>query len=412
MALMQASIEQLRIGHYVHLPVGWQQHPFLFNAFKIKDQQQLDIIRHLDLALLTVDTDKSDLPLAPLLQGDDPVELPPAGHSPAPSHATETALFDDKAWRRSLRSADKAFGQSMSDLREALGALNLKPDEGLANVAQLVRNVAARLREHQGPLGLHLIRSVHSDILLQHSLNIAFIAMLMARELEMDPLAIEEVGLAGLVHDIGELRVPSQISQKRGELTRSEQNYLNMHPQYGLEMLNQWQAFEPRIRQVAHLHHERLDGSGFPLGIKGGEIPPLARLIGLVDYFDELLHPRGTSQPVAPNQAISQLYKLSQKKFEQPLVKLLIKLLGVYPPGSLVQLSDGVLALVVSTEPTQPLKPKILPYAKGQRSEGVPLIDLREDERTIIASLKPEELDDAQRHFFNPGRRFCYYFAF
>ncbi|MGK4476194.1 HD-GYP domain-containing protein [Aeromonas molluscorum] len=413
MALIQASIEQLRIGHYVHLPVGWQQHPFLFNAFKIKDQQQLDIIRHLDLALLTVDTDKSDLPLAPLLQGEEQAASPPSSHISSPSPATsETAPFDDKAWRRSLRSADKAFGQSMSDLREALGSLNLKPDEGLANVAQLVRDVAARLREHHGPLGLHLIRSAHSDILLQHSLNIAFIAMLMARELEMTPLDIEEAGLAGLVHDIGELKVPSQISQKRGELTRAEQNYLNMHPQYGLEMLNHWQAFEPRIRQVAHLHHERLDGSGFPLGIKGGEIPPLARLIGLVDYFDELLHPRGASQPIAPNQAISQLYKLSQKKFEQPLVKLLIKLLGVYPPGSMVQLSDGNLALVISTEPTQPLKPKILPYVKGQRSEGVTLIDLREDERSITASVKPEELDDAQRHFFNLGRRFCYYFAF
>lgn len=94
------------------------------------------------------------------------------------------------------------------------------------------------------------------------------------------------------------------------------------------------------------------------------------------------------------------------------MVKLLIKLLGVYPPGSMVQLSDGNLALVISTEPTQPLKPKILPYVKGQRSEGVTLIDLREDERSITASVKPEELDDAQRHFFNLGRRFCYYFAF
>ncbi|MFM4704533.1 HD-GYP domain-containing protein [Aeromonas bivalvium] len=412
MALVEASIEQLRVGHYVHLPVGWQQHPFLFNAFKIKDQQQLDIIRHLDLALLTVDTDKSDLPLAPLLHGEPAVVAAPDTPPPDPASLTTDTRFDEKRWRRSLRAAEKAYGQSMSDLREALGALNLKPDEGLANTAQLVRTLAARLAQHEGPLGLHLIRTPHSDILLQHSLNVAFIAMLMARELEMTPLAVEEVGLAGLIHDIGELRIPSQISQKRSDLTRAEQNYLNMHPQYGLEMLNQLQAFEPRIRQVAHLHHERLDGSGFPLGIKGGEIPPLARLIGLVDYFDELLHPRGASQPVTPNQAISLLYKLSQKKFEQSMVKLLIKLLGVYPPGTLVQLSDGALALVISTEPTRPLSPKILPFIKGQRAEGVSLIDLREDGRTITAAIKPEELDEAQRHFFNLGRRCCYYFAF
>ncbi|MBM0491811.1 DUF3391 domain-containing protein [Aeromonas jandaei] len=411
MALIEASIEQLRVGHFIHLPTGWTNHPFMFNAFKIKDQQQLDIIRHLDLNLMMVDPDKSDLPIEPLLRGDVP-DAGPDLEELEELIASGPPPFDEKAFRRSMRAADKAFGQSMSELRDALGALNLKPDEGLANTAQLVRNTAFRISQHEGPLGLHLIRSPHTDILLQHSLNVAFIAMLMARELGMNPIELEETGLAGLIHDIGELKIPSQIIQKRGELSKAEQNFLNMHPQYGLDMLTQLNAFEPKIRQVAHLHHERLDGSGYPLGIKGGEIPPLARLIGLVDFYDELLHPRSSANPAAPSQAISQLYKLSQKKFDQTLVKLLVKVLGVYPPGSLVKLSDETVALVLSTEPTMPLKPKILTYIKGQRPEAVPMIDLREDERTIAAFIKQEELDEGQRLFFNLTRRFCYYFAF
>ncbi|MFM5384174.1 HD-GYP domain-containing protein [Aeromonas veronii] len=411
MALIQASIEQLRVGHYIHLPTGWTNHPFMFNTFKIKDQQQLDILRHLDLTLLMVDPDKSDLPIEPLLRGD----IPDAGPDLEELESLIDAgppPFDEKAFRRSMRAADKAFGQSMSELRDALGALNLKPDEGLANTAQIVRNAAFTLSQHEGPLGLHLIRSPHTDVLLQHSLNVAFIAMLMARELGMNPIELEETGLAGLIHDIGELKIPSQITQKRGELNKAEQNFLKMHPQYGFDMLNQLNAFEPKIRQVAHLHHERLDGSGYPLGIKGGEIPPLARLIGLVDFYDELLHPRNSGTPAAPSQAISQLYKLSQKKFDQNLVKLLVKVLGVYPPGSLVKLSDESIALVLSTEPTMPLKPKILPYIKAQRPEAVAMIDLREDERIITGVLKQEELDEGQRQFFNLTRRFCYYFAF
>ncbi|MFB2709631.1 HD-GYP domain-containing protein [Aeromonas veronii] len=411
MALIQASIEQLRVGHYIHLPTGWTNHPFMFNTFKIKDQQQLDILRHLDLTLLMVDPDKSDLPIEPLLRGDIP-DAGPDLDELEELIASGPPPFDEKAFRRSMRAADKAFGQSMSELRDALGALNLKPDEGLANTAQIVRNAAFTLSQHEGPLGLHLIRSPHTDILLQHSLNVAFIAMLMARELGMNPIELEETGLAGLIHDIGELKIPNQITQKRGDLSKAEQNFLNMHPQYGLEMLTQLNAFEPKIRQVAHLHHERLDGSGYPLGIKGGEIPPLARLIGLVDFYDELLHPRNSGNPAAPSQAISQLYKLSQKKFDQNLVKLLIKVLGVYPPGSLVKLSDESIALVLSTEPTMPLKPKILPYIKAQRPEAVAMIDLREDERIITGVLKQEELDEGQRQFFNLTRRFCYYFAF
>ncbi|HHQ4449543.1 TPA: HD-GYP domain-containing protein [Aeromonas veronii] len=411
MALIQASIEQLRVGHYIHLPTGWTNHPFMFNTFKIKDQQQLDILRHLDLTLLMVDPDKSDLPIEPLLRGDIP-DAGPDLDELEELIASGPPPFDEKAFRRSMRAADKAFGQSMSELRDALGALNLKPDEGLANTAQIVRNAAFTLSQHEGPLGLHLIRSPHTDILLQHSLNVAFIAMLMARELGMNPIELEETGLAGLIHDIGELKIPSQITQKRGDLSKAEQNFLNMHPQYGFDMLTQLNAFEPKIRQVAHLHHERLDGSGYPLGIKGGEIPPLARLIGLVDFYDELLHPRNSGNPAAPSQAISQLYKLSQKKFDQNLVKLLIKVLGVYPPGSLVKLSDESIALVLSTEPTMPLKPKILPYIKAQRPEAVAMIDLREDERIITGVLKQEELDEGQRQFFNLTRRFCYYFAF
>lgn len=411
MALIQASIEQLRVGHYIHLPTGWTSHPFLFNTFKIRDQQQLDILRHLELTLLMVDPDKSDLPVEPLLHAE-PVPLNLSQQAQDERQPSELPLFDEKAFRRSLRAADKAFGQSLSELRDALGALNLKPDEGLANTAQIVRSAAAQIGSHEGALGLHLIRSQHTDILLQHSLNVAFIAMLMARELGMSPIEIEEAGLAGLVHDIGELRIPSQITQKRGELSKAELNFLNMHPQYGLEMLTQLKAFEPRIREVAHLHHERLDSTGFPLGLKGGEIPPLARLIGLVDYYDELLHPRSSSNPAAPSQAIGQLYKLSQKKFDQDLVRLLIKVLGVYPPGSLVRLDDGSVALVLSTEPSMPLKPKLLPYVRGQRPEAVPMIDLREDVRSITACIRQEELDEGQRLFFNLTRRFCYYFAF
>jgi len=103
---------------------------------------------------------------------------------------------------------------------------------------------------------------------------------------------------------------------------------------------------------------------------------------------------------------------LSQKKFDQDLVRLLIKVLGVYPPGSLVRLEDDTVALVFSSEPTMPLKPKVQPYIKGQRPEAVAMIDLREDERSIIATLRQEELDEGQRLFFHLGRRVCYYFAF
>lgn len=409
MALIQASIEQLKVGHFVHLPGGWHNHPFMFNAFKIKDDDQLNIIRHLDTAMLVmVDTDKSDFPVEPLIKGDI-VPPPPVAMTPFESLAPS---FDEKAFRRSVRAAEKQFSESVVELRDALGSLNLKPDEGLANTAQIVRNAAAQLALHEGPLGLHLIRTPHNDTLLQHSLNVAYLSMLMAREMGMNPVEIEEVGLAGLLHDIGEIKVPTQITQKRSELTKAETNFLRMHPQYGFDMLNQLNAFEPKIRQVALQHHERLDGSGYPKALKGKEISPLAQLIGLTDYYDELLHPRQSGFPAPPNQVVGQLYKQSKGKFSPEQVGLLIKLLGIFPPGCLVQLSDDSMALVLSTEPTDTMKPKVLPYVKGQRPEAVAMVDLKEDGRSILKAFPMEELDDAQQQFFSLTRRFCYYFAF
>ena len=172
-----------------------------------------------------------------------------------------------------------------------------------------------------------------------------------------------------------------------------------MHPQYGLVMLTQLQAFEPRIREVAYLHHERLDGSGFPLGIKGDKIPPLARLIGLVDHYDELLHPRSGPQPAGAQPGDRPALQALPEEVRANPGQVADKGAGVYPPGSLVRLDDDALALVLSTEPSMPLRPKVLPYLKGQRPEGVAMIDLREDARSIVATLRQEELDDAQRAF-------------
>ena len=136
-------------------------------------------------------------------------------------------------------------------MRESLTRLNLKPDEGLATVAELVRNAAASLNAEENTIGFHLVRSVRNgDPLLLHSLNVAFMAMLIAKEAGWEPLAIQDAGLAGLVHDIGELRIPTQVSRKRSELTKAEANYLRMHVQYGYEQLTQLKAFTPEVRQA------------------------------------------------------------------------------------------------------------------------------------------------------------------
>lgn len=195
------------------------------------------------------------------------------------------------------------------------------------------------------------------------------------------------------------------------ELTKSEVNFLRMHVQYGFDQLTQIKAFTPEIRQAVLQHQERLDGSGYPNALKGEQIGTLARLVSVADYYEEQLHPRTATRPGQPNQVVAALFKKADIWFDGSFIKLLIKVLGIYPPGSLVRLSDETLALVMASVPETPLKPIVLPYEKGRVSEGVALIPLQQDERQISSLCKLDELSQAQLDFFSLGKHFCYYFT-
>lgn len=408
MADISVPVADLRVGHYIKLPLSWKQHPFLFSSFRIKDDAQLDIVRQIGLREIIVDPDKSTTEVI--------ITPPPITEeeivAPAVDPELERHKLQQQQLRRSIRNAERAYGNSVVPLRDSLSRLNINPDEGLGTVAELVRQASQYLCQQEGPVGLHLVRlPAQADSLLLHSLNVAFISMLVAREAGWPPLEIEDTGLAGLVHDIGELKIPSQILRKRTELTKAETNFLNMHVQYGFDQLGQMNAFSQRIRQAVHQHHERLDGSGYPQALQGDKIEPLARLLAVVDSYDEQLHPRHLGKAVVPNQVIAALYKRANKQLDGNFIQLLIKVMGIYPPGSLVQLSDETVALVMSSDPSAALKPCILPFQKGKVPEGVDLINLRQDDRTIARTLELDELTPPQRDFFSLGKRYCYYFS-
>lgn len=411
--ITKLRITDIKIGHYVMLPFGWKDHPFLFSSFRIKDEKQLHIIRNLGLREVDVNLTKSRLPF-----DIEPDPLPETIQQGPPEPEVVVPKVDpekeeQKATRRSIRQAERAFSNAVSPLRDSITRLNLKPDEGLATVADLVRTAAAELSQQTKPVGFHLVRSIQNgDSLLLHSLNVAYIAMLIAREAGWSPLNIQDAGLAGLVHDIGELKIPTTITRKKTPLNQAEINYLRMHVKYGFDQLQQLKAFTPEVRDAVQNHHEMMDGSGYPNQLKGEAIPPLARLIAVVDFYEEQLHPRNGIANSTPNQVISNLFKKFNKAYDSQFSQLLVKVLGVYPPGTIVNLSDGTLALVMSSTPESSLKPTILPYEKGQKPESVSLINLQKDERTIESAVPADKLPTPQQQYFGLTKHACYYFSF
>ena len=162
-----------------------------------------------------------------------------------------------------------------------------------------------------------------SILVYPHSISVAALSMLMAMKLGWEDRIISQLGTAALCHDLGKLKVPETILHKRTDLLPAELNFVKMHPQYGHDQLKQADAFNQLIRAVALQHHEHIDGSGYPKGLKGDKIMLLAKLVCVANAFEEQLHLCEGKKSVSADKALRKLQKFSGKKYESEYVEVL-----------------------------------------------------------------------------------------
>ena len=206
------------------------------------------------------------------------------------------------------------------------------------------------------------------------------------------------------------MKIPPQILRKKTPLTAVEQNFLNLHPKYGLDMVNLVDSFPESAKAIISQHHELLDGSGYPKGLAGDDIDSFAQLVSVVNKYDTLCHPPDLSKARVPSNALSWLYKNNVNKYNNSDLKLLVKILGIYPPGSVVRLSNDQIGMVLSVNSERLLYPNILIYdAEVPRAEA-PIIDLEERELSITGVIKPDKLPPPVFEYLNPRSRISYYF--
>ena len=175
----------------------------------------------------------------------------------------------------------------------------------------------------------------------------------------MSGQVLDELALAGLLLDIGKISVPITILAKPSELTGPERNFITRHVRRGLYMVRAAEYISGPLEEAILGHHERLDGSGYPRGVRGTRLPLAARLAGIVDTYDALLQNRSYSPALAAHDAIRLLNSMRERHFDAALVKTFIEALGVYPTGSWVQLADGRLGIVRSQTAGAPARPHI-----------------------------------------------------
>ena len=211
----------------------------------------------------------------------------------------------------------------------------------------------------------------------EHCLRVAIFCVAFARFLGMPDEDLETVGMCGLLHDIGKLRVPDEILNKPGALTPEEHSIMRQHTSLGYELLCADANLDPIISDVSRHHHERMDGCGYPEQLAEWQISRFARLVSIVDAFDAITSDRCYRDGLPASEAIRILFGNRGQQFAATMVEAFIRMIGVYPPGSLVELSTGEVAIVLVAHPRRKLKPKVEVLLNGDKQPVTPrIIDL------------------------------------
>jgi len=409
-------MDQLRVGLYIFLDLSWFEHPFAFSHFKIKSEEQIKTIRSLGLKSVRYNPALSDI--APPLPGAQPEavqepSLAPETKSDAMSQALaakRVMMERIKVQREAAARIENAFINTAKTVREVEKNLFAQPVETVRQATLLVTQIAESIL-CAPELAIHVMGDkMGGEELYFHSLNVTMLSMMMARDIRLPQEVVGALGMGALFHDIGRKDIPNRILMKTEPLTQAERHLYEMHCQYGVDMGQRLQ-FSPPVLAIIREHHEMFDGSGYPGKLKGEASGLLSRIVALANHYDELCNPLNIADALTPHEALSMMFAKLRNKFDPKLLQVFIRCLGVYPPGTIVQLSNGVIGMIATVNTAKPMKPVIVIYdANIPRDEAI-LVDLeRETDLNIAKAIRPAQVPGDVYNYLSPRKRVSYYF--
>ncbi|MCX9156688.1 DUF3391 domain-containing protein [Niveibacterium sp. 24ML] len=412
------SPEQLRTGLFVHLDLGWMDHPFSFSSFKIRNDTQLAQLRALGLARIRYSPERSDCePLPKPAENAVVIPLHPEAPPVRDESYEDPAIAEKRARAQRLKARRALFSRCEREFQKTTQAVKLlnqnlsaRPDwareEAKAMVGQLVDCLSA-----DGDVAINLMADrIGADDVYVHSLNVAVLSLMLAREQGMGHDELVSLGLGALMHDIGKMDVPPKVLMKQDALTSAENALLKEHVSFGVKSAARI-GLAPDVLAVIAQHHEHVDGSGYPRGLTGDKISLLAKIVAIANTYDNLCNPQNPARGMTPHEALALMYAQHRNRFEVAPLNTFIRCLGVYPPGTIVVLNNDNFGLVVSVNSSRPLKPEIVLYDPAIPKEEAIILSLEnEPEIQIARTLRPAQLPRSIFDYLSPRKRVAYYF--
>ena len=397
MALQFIDKADLKEGMYVHLNLSWFEHPFASAKFKITDAGMLAKVKALrKLRNAEWDPERSDVRET---MAEDVVELSreDIDAMEAAEVAKVAARNQLKASRSRLNLAEKKVSELSQRVRDLMPNLISANEVALSAASTIANEVTEELtRDPNAVMQLINVPTGNDYFFSGHAINVTALSVMLARATDMDNEWVRDIGVGAFLHDLGIMRLPKQLSLKPNELSGPEQALYHEHVRKGAQMVEGTENASLIAINIIRYHHERCDGTGYPYQLVAADIPVEAKVVAIANRYDNLCNPRNGGTPLSPSAAVKQMFGKERAWFAPNLLDRFIRALGVYPPGSLVALSDDRTALVVEANPNAPLRPSVVVYDPTvERTQAVP-IDLNEHhELTIARSFLLDELPKA-----------------
>lgn len=382
------DVAELALGmHVVRLDRPWEETNFLLQGFVIRDRSEIQALR-------------SQCEFVYIEGRIDRPEPPPPTRDTEPARTSGGFLGFFKRGKKAARAREETtpklpprrrvtyinkvdtgtemetavirFEDAQKTAKSIMSGLRLGRTLDLNNARTVVNScVDSVLRNENALLLLTKIKN-QDEYTAEHCINVSILSAAFGKHLGLLEGEIRNLALCGLLHDVGKVKIPDEVLNKPGALTPDEFREMRKHTTHGRTILMGTSQSLNTAVDVAYSHHERVDGQGYPRGLEAQQIPYFAKIVGLVDTYDAITSNRVYDTGRASMQALEIIHKHRDSQFDKELAEAFIQMIGVYPPGSIVEMLNGEVAIVVETHRKHKLKPRVLLVREADKSVMTP----------------------------------------
>lgn len=375
------AVDDLEVGMYVaQLDRPWLETPFLFQGFFIRDNAEIEELRaHCQHVYVSKESlEECASPRKTRASRPGPV-------NGAPKQEKKKALSLKNLMRRFRRSADETeieqtnvfytekaslahempvasqvHDQSASAFRDVMQSLESSGKLDFDQLGSTIEPMVESVLRNPAALACLMRMRKTDDYLYHHSLACSVWASILGRQLGLEKADIEILATGAILLDVGKTHIPQSILNKPGPLEEADRQLVRRHVQFGLDILEKSGRVDHRVLDMVAHHHERHNGTGYPAGLSGNQIPVFGRIAGIVDAYDAMISSRPYARLHSSYDAIRRLQQLSDVEFQAEIVDQFTQAIGAFPTGTLVELNTGEIAVVTRQNRIRRLRPEVM----------------------------------------------------